>query len=98
MWYSSTVVRSEASSNLKVHEVAGMPVPELRPATYKAAVSGWYNKDEEDGRRKKLRQAVTLTHMEMMKLLLKVNAPFGNLGSIRSDLTDHVRVVPDVRW
>ena len=68
-------MRIEASSNLKVHEVAGMPVPELRPATYKAAVSGWYNKDEEDGRRKKLRQAVTLTHMEMMKLLLKVNEP-----------------------
>ena len=52
-----------------------MPVPELRPASLKAALSGWYNQDEEEGRRKKLRQAVTLTHMEMLKLLLKENKP-----------------------
>ena len=52
-----------------------MPVPELRPTTYKAVVAGWFNRDEEEGRKKRLRQAVTLTHLEMMKLLLKLNEP-----------------------
>ena len=58
-----------------MHEAAGCPPTELRPATLRAAISGWTNKDEEDGRKKRVRQAVTLHHMEMMKLLLKENKP-----------------------
>ena len=58
---------------MQVHEVAGVPAPELRPATLRAAISGWMNRDEEEGRKKRVRQAMTLTHMEMLKLLLKLN-------------------------
>ena len=56
-----------------MHEAAGLEVPELRPATMRAAVNGWCNKDEEDGRKKRIRQAITLDHMELLKLLLRLN-------------------------
>ena len=58
-----------------MHEAAGFPSAELRPVTLRAAMAGWVNRDEEEGRKKKVRQAVTLHHMEMMKLLLKENKP-----------------------
>ena len=57
----------------KVHEAAGLEVPELRPATMRAATSGWLNQDEEQGRTKRVRQAITLDHMELLKLVLQLN-------------------------
>ena len=70
-----------------MHEAAGYAAPELRPATMRAAISGWTNKDEEDGRKKRVRQAVTLNHLEMMKLLLKENKPGWTLYHRRMVMT-----------
>ena len=58
-----------------MHEAAGVEVPELRPLSLKAALRGWCNKDEEDGRKKRVRQPITVTHLQMLKILLKLNDP-----------------------
>ena len=55
--------------------MSGVPVPELRPATMKAALRGWTNQDEESGRKKRVRQPMTLLHMEMLRVLLQLNEP-----------------------
>ena len=39
----------------------------------KAALKGWMNRDEEIGRKKKLRQPITILHLQMMKILLRMN-------------------------
>ena len=60
---------------LQVHEISGVQVPELRPATMRAALRGWTNQDEETGRKKRIRQPMTLLHMEMLRVLLQLNEP-----------------------
>ena len=60
---------------LQVHEISGVQVPELRPATMRAALRGWTNQDEESGRKKRIRQPMTLLHMEMLRVLLQLNEP-----------------------
>ena len=60
---------------LQVHEISGVQVPELRPATMRAALRGWTNQDEEIGRKKRIRQPMTLLHMEMLRVLLQLNEP-----------------------
>ena len=45
----------------------------MRPAVIKAALKGWMNRDEEIGRKKKLRQPITILHLQMMKILLRMN-------------------------
>ena len=39
----------------------------------KAALRGWCNRDEEVGRKKRLRQPITVLHLQMMKILLRMN-------------------------
>ena len=47
----------------------------MRPEVLKAALRGWTNRDEELGRKKRLRQPITILHLQMMKILLKMNEP-----------------------
>ena len=72
---------------VQVHEVKGVCIPELRPATMKAALRGWTNRDEEDGRKKRIRQPMTLLHMEMLRVLLQLNEPGWSLHHRRLVLT-----------
>ena len=72
---------------MQVHEVEGVVIPELRPASLKAALRGWVNKDEETGRKKRVRQPMTILHMEMLKILLRINDPGWSLYHRRLVLT-----------
>ena len=63
--------------------MSGVPVPELRPAAMKAALRGWTNQDEESGRKKRVRQPMTLLHMEMLRVLLQLNEPGWSLYHCR---------------
>ena len=72
---------------MQVHEVEGVVIPELRPTSLKAALRGWTNKDEETGRKKTVRQPMTILHMEMLKVLLRINDPGWSLYHRRLVLT-----------
>ena len=39
----------------------------------KSALRGWTNRDEEVGRKKRLRQPITILHLQMMKILMRMN-------------------------
>ena len=75
------------TQHTQVHEVEGVLVPELRPATLKAALRGWTNQDEETGRKKRVRQPMTIVHMEMLRVLLRINEPGWSLYHRRLMLT-----------